>query len=171
MKKWSTCIQINFPRSSHIICSNSIKIYNPCHGSYSASKAALEALSECLAGEVANFGIRVAIVEPGVINTPINTKQKYRKVESVYPAHARMEAYMQASASDNVMPSEVAETVLAIANGEKTSFRNTVGADAKQILRWRASLSDEQWIAKSSESEKTWIRRMNLLGLDVKSSV
>ena len=144
------------------------KIYNPCHGSYCASKAALEALSESLAGEVATFGIRVAIVEPGVINTPINTKINDRRVDSVYPGHARMEAYMQASASHNVMPSEVAETVLAIANGEKTSFRNAIGGDAKQVLAWRASISDEQWIEKSNENEKTWVRRMKMLGLDVK---
>lgn len=144
------------------------KIYNPCHGSYCASKAALEALSESLAGEVATFGIRVAIVEPGVINTPINTKINDRRVDSVYPGHLRMEAYMQASASHEVMPSEVAETILAIAKGEKTSFRNAIGGDAKQVLAWRASISDEQWIEKSNENEKTWVRRMKMLGLDVK---
>src|SRR4029079_11510336 len=36
---------------------------------YAASKYGVEALSECLAQEVKAFGVRVAIVEPGIIDT------------------------------------------------------------------------------------------------------
>ena len=41
-----------------------------CHGHYSAAKWALEGLSEALAFEMAEFDVRVALIEPGSVPTP-----------------------------------------------------------------------------------------------------
>jgi AraC-like DNA-binding protein len=64
---------------------------------YAASKWAFEALSECLAQEMKAFNVRVAIVEPGVIATPIFSKTGPARKDSPYPHLRRLEALFSAS--------------------------------------------------------------------------
>lgn len=52
------------------------KVASPFLGPYAASKFALEALSDSLRRELAPHGVRVAVVEPGPIATPIWEKSK-----------------------------------------------------------------------------------------------
>ena len=145
------------------------KIYSACFGAYCATKAAIEALSESLASEVAPFGIRVAVVQPGVIDTPLIEKADAPPVDTAYPTHARLVAYITASAAQLTSPAPlVADVVLTIASGEQTTFRNPVGPDASPLLGWRASLPDEDWIGVGSLDEETWIAGMGQLGVDVR---
>ena len=169
------CIQAVLPgmrqwRSGCIVNVSSVagKIYSACFGAYCATKAAIEALSESLAGEVSQYGIRVALVQPGVIDTPLIEKGDAVPPQTAYYQHARLKAYLAASASFHVPASEVAETILAVATGEKADFRNPVGADALPLLGWRASLSDEEWIGTSNLDEETWIAGMAQMGMDVR---
>ncbi len=53
------------------VTSQSGRIAQPTQGAYAASKYALEAAFEVLALEVTGFGLRVAIVEPGMTKTPM----------------------------------------------------------------------------------------------------
>lgn len=59
---------------------------------YVASKFALEAFNECLAQEVKPFGIRVAIVEPGIIDTRMAQSITITGGESDYPHRRRFAA-------------------------------------------------------------------------------
>jgi NAD(P)-dependent dehydrogenase (short-subunit alcohol dehydrogenase family) len=144
------------------------KLYSPYHSAYCASKAAVEALCECLAGEVGPLGVRVALVQPGVIDTPIIDKNEPMRADTNYPNELRLRAYLGASRDNHAPASMVADMVLAIATGEQTTFRNPVGLDAGPLLGYRGSLSDEDWIASAGIDEETWIAGMAQLGADVR---
>lgn len=169
------CIRAVLPamrtrRSGCIITISSVagKLYSPYHSAYCASKAAVEALCESLAGEVGPFGIRVSVVQPGVIDTPIIDKFEEISPDTNYPNQIRLAAYLRASRDNHVPPTVVAEVVQAIAVGQQTAFRNPVGLDAGPLLGWRTSLSDEDWIASAGMDEQTWIGGMAQLGADVR---
>ena len=62
-------------KSGRIINISSVagKLVTPANGTYSATKFALEALSDALRLELAPFGIQVVVVEPGSIKTQFHT--------------------------------------------------------------------------------------------------
>ncbi|WMT79621.1 SDR family NAD(P)-dependent oxidoreductase [Bradyrhizobium sp. Ash2021] len=79
-------------------------------GAYAASKWAFEGLSECLAQELSPFNVRVAIVEPGVIATPLTTTPRPVPPPNAYSMHGRrLGAYFVASLSNPTSPFEVAK--------------------------------------------------------------
>lgn len=112
--------------------------------SYAASKWALEALSECLAREMKAFNVRVAIVEPGVIATPIFSKARPIPQDSPYPHARRQRALFAASLSQPTSPYVVGEKICDIAEGTSWQLRYLVGPDAEPFLKWRASKTDEE---------------------------
>ncbi len=59
-----------------MVSSVSGRVPAPVLGAYHASKYALEALSDALRMELAPFGVRVAIVEPGTIKTEFASRVK-----------------------------------------------------------------------------------------------
>ena len=75
--------------------------------SYMASKWALEALSEGLAGEMKTFDVRVAIVEPGIIDTAMARRIGEPPDNSPYRQTKRFAALFEASLKNPAPPSLV----------------------------------------------------------------
>ena len=111
----------------------------PFLGAYAMSKFALEAMADALRIELAPFGMRVAIIEPGTIATPIWSKPQ-RTVEEfqveatkLYGERmAKFRALAAARASRAVSPIEVARAVEHALTSAKPRTRYVVGPDAKR---------------------------------------
>ena len=86
------------------------KIANTPLGAYAASKHALEAVTESLAQEVKPHNIRVAIVEPGIINTQMANNIGIGE-DSIYPQSKRFAGLFTASLKTPTHPSMVAEKI------------------------------------------------------------
>ena len=135
---------------------------------YAASKFALEALSECAAQELKAFNVRVVIVEPGVIATPIYAKAKPGPANSPYPQSRRLGAVFAASLSKPVSPYVVGEKIREIVEGDSWQLRYPVGPDAQPLLQWRASQTDEQMVNAAAASDEEFKARIKqTFGLDV----
>lgn len=116
---------------------------------YVASKWALEGLSEELAQEVAGFGIRVAIIEPGVTKSAIFAKNvDSTDAGSDYEPHLRrMFQFYAAGRAYATDPFEVAKVVHHAIATETPVLRYGVSWGSPEILARRPRISDEQWVA------------------------
>jgi len=160
------CIQAVLPsmrerKAGCIINNTSIlgRMYMQFQSGYCASKAAVEALSESLAQEVEPYNIRIAIVEPGVIATPIFSKGKSSKSAN-YPRAKRVSAFYGASLKRQIQPGVVAEAINDIIIGKSKKFRNLAGPDALPLIRYRTSITDEEWITSVNTDDDTWVANL-----------
>jgi len=135
---------------------------------YCASKFALEALSECLAQELKAFNVRVAIIEPGVIATPIFSKAKPIPEGSPYPQARRQRALFAKSLTNPTSSYLVGEKIREIVDGNSWQLRYPVGPDAEPFLKWRASKTDEEVINLAAGTDADFIAMAKKeFGLDV----
>jgi NAD(P)-dependent dehydrogenase (short-subunit alcohol dehydrogenase family) len=137
---------------------------------YAGSKWALEGLSEALAQALKSFGIRVAIVEPGVIATPMTMRDRPKPPPNPYSNQIeRITAFFTESLKTQTSPFVVGETIRDIVDGKLTGLRNPSGPDAKPFLDVRRALSDEEWVAMGAASDAEWAAALNMgLGLNMK---
>lgn len=134
-----------------------------------ASKWALEALSEALAGEMKSFGVHVAIVEPGIIDTQMAHQAGERPGNSHYPQTVRFPGIFSESLRYPVPPSVVAEKIVEIAQSGTWQLRHPVGPTAIPFLEWRKAMTDEAWVDLNAADDDTWYARIQQdFGLDTR---
>jgi NAD(P)-dependent dehydrogenase (short-subunit alcohol dehydrogenase family) len=128
------------------------KIYSVLGAWYHATKHALEGWSDCLRIEVAQFGVRVVIVEPGVIETGFgdgaSNNLLKRSADGPYAKLAQAvtnsiaNTYGKGTGSPTtVIADVVAEAVAA----KKPKTRYAAGKYAKMLLGMRKWLSDRSF--------------------------
>jgi NAD(P)-dependent dehydrogenase (short-subunit alcohol dehydrogenase family) len=125
-------------------------------GPYTASKFALEAVSEVLAQEMKSFNVRVALVEPGIIDTPMARRISEPGKASNYPQQKRFAHLFIAALKNPASPSFVAETIKGIIESGTQQLRHPTGPDALPFLGWRGSMTDEQWVDLYAADDDTW---------------
>ncbi len=117
-------------RAGHIVQISSIAALGgfPSTGMYSASKFALEGLSEALAMEAATFGVTVSIVQPGGYWTDL-----YTSVTSTSPldAYGPLRAELERQWADGSIDSEprlAAEALLKLVDSDDPPLRLLLGS-------------------------------------------
>ncbi|HID8744523.1 TPA: oxidoreductase [Enterobacter mori] len=138
-------------RSGYIINITSIggKIYTPLGAWYHATKHALEGWSDCLRLEVAEFGIKVVIVEPGLIETGfgdvVSGNFVKRSASGPYGhlvgkvANSVKNAYGNGRGSD---PKVIADVVARAVKRPQPRTRYAAGKYARMLIGMRVWLGD-----------------------------
>jgi NAD(P)-dependent dehydrogenase (short-subunit alcohol dehydrogenase family) len=123
-------------RRGHIVNVSSILGLTafPGWGLYCAGKFALEGLSESLAAEVAEFGVKVSLVEPGYTRTdflrpvslglPAATADGYRAIREMTTAHQAMPGTQLGD------PVKVVAAIIAVASNGGAPLHQVLGSDS-----------------------------------------
>ena len=110
----------------------------PGFGAYCSAKFALEAASEALATEVAPFGIRVLIVEPGAFRTEFGGRRMHRSRDSGLYTETAGHNRAFIDGIDGTQPGDpekAAATILRALDEPAAPLRLALGGDAVDAIR------------------------------------
>ena len=136
-------------KSGHIVNVSSVtgRIAALAQTIYSASKWAVECLSESLAQEIAPFGLRVSIIEPGVTRTAILPKNIGHPTPTEYSAaYRRMLQFYAAGIAGNAQAEDVAEVIQHALEDPNPRLRYRCAWGGEELCAGRANMSDQDWV-------------------------
>jgi NAD(P)-dependent dehydrogenase (short-subunit alcohol dehydrogenase family) len=120
----------------------------PFGTAYHGTKFALEGISESMRYEIEPFGIKVILIEPGVIRTNFSSNyrigQKAADPSSPYLSilQAMQKAFERYLGQEITPPEEVANMILKAVTSENPEIRYVVGNDAIQLIEAKKRMSD-----------------------------
>ena len=151
------CLQAVLPqmrerRSGTIINITSVvgRFASLAQSPYVASKFALEGLSDGLAQELAPFGIRVVIIEPGVTKSAIFAKHADPppNASGAYDApYRRMFQFYASGLAQATDPFEVAEVIRQAITTNAPQLRYVTSWGGRELVEGRAAIDDADWVA------------------------
>jgi NAD(P)-dependent dehydrogenase (short-subunit alcohol dehydrogenase family) len=130
------------------------RIGTPLEGAYSASKHALEALSEALHFELGHFGIRVVIVQPGYIAPGMKHEDDHPGPDVYRELHEQWSGTVTTlvGPAGRPGPELVGHAVADALEDPDTPLRVEVGADAAMVLGLRRTLGDREFESTMREA-------------------
>jgi short-subunit dehydrogenase len=143
------------------------KMAIPLNSAYVSSKFAVEGFSESIRYELEDFGIRVILIEPGVIksnfyentkmskNSLMDPKSPYQPIaQKIFDAFLPILQYASPT-------KKVADVILEAVTSDNPEIRYVVGDDAKSINEARKKRSDkefENWVKEGFFEKKGFVR-------------
>jgi NAD(P)-dependent dehydrogenase (short-subunit alcohol dehydrogenase family) len=129
----------------------------PGGSAYVSTKFAVEGLSESMAYELEPFGIKVILIEPGVIKTNIANgmviAEKSQNPNSPYSQiMQKMSTSFEHMLENASSPDVVAKVVLKAVTSENPSLRYLAGKDVEMWIEAKRNMSDDQFYKMIKQS-------------------
>jgi NADP-dependent 3-hydroxy acid dehydrogenase YdfG len=123
----------------------------PLGSLYHGTKFAVEGISEALSFEMEAIGVKVKIVEPGLIKTDFGGRSFDFQNDESMPEYqgvvgSMMSSIMKMAEAESSEPELVAEVIYNAATDGTNKLRYAAGADAVEILKNRKQFDDETFI-------------------------
>ena len=128
------------------------KITFPLGTLYHGSKFAVEGMSESLSYELDAIGVKVKLIEPGMINTGFaETTSSLFNVDPEQTEYMKyvsaMRESMQQAGDQGSQPIVVAKTIYRAATDGSDQMRYIAGSDAEELIAARKAMDDGEYFA------------------------